>query len=90
MREDDLVALHCRLEQPSTGTIGVGGQTLFALNTFVPPARRNIAMVFQSYALWPHMTVWGNVSYGLKVQKMPKEVIEERVTEVLNYSALAN
>jgi iron(III) transport system ATP-binding protein len=71
------------LEQPSSGVIALGGQTLFSANTFVPPARRNIAMVFQSYALWPHMTVWENVSYGLRVQKMARDVINERVSEVL-------
>lgn len=71
------------LEQPNSGIVEVSGETLFSPNTFIPPARRNIAMVFQSYALWPHMSVWENVSYGLRVQKMPRALVNERVSEVL-------
>ena len=77
------------LEQPSSGTITVGGEVLCSSAVFVPPARRNIAMVFQSYALWPHMTVAENISYGLRVQKMRKAEIQERVTEVTDLLGLA-
>ncbi len=45
----------------------------------VPAKARNIAMVFQNYALYPHMTVYDNMAFGLKMQKIAKEVIDERV-----------
>lgn len=47
----------------------------------VPPKDRDIAMVFQNYALYPHMTVYENMAFGLKLRKMPKNEIEERVAE---------
>ena len=77
------------LEQPSSGTITVGGEVLCSSGVFVPPARRNISMVFQSYALWPHMTVAENISYGLRVQKMRAAEIQERVTEVTELLGLS-
>ena len=77
------------LEQPESGAITVGGETVCGPGIFIPPARRNISMVFQSYALWPHMTVTENVSYGLRVQKMAKADIAQRVGEVLELLGLA-
>lgn len=78
------------LEQPSDGLIQVGGETLFSPQIFIPPARRNIAMVFQSYALWPHMNVWENVSYGLRIQKFPKDLINDRVDGALALLGLSH
>ena len=52
--------------------------------TALPPQRRGTAMVFQSYALWPHMTVFDNVAYGLRLKRMPAEAIARRVREVLS------
>jgi ABC-type Fe3+/spermidine/putrescine transport system ATPase subunit len=77
------------LEQPSAGSIRIGGEVLCGPGVFVPPARRNISMVFQSYALWPHMTVAENISYGLRVQRMSKANIQERVAEVTDLLGLA-
>ncbi|RLG50760.1 MAG: ABC transporter ATP-binding protein [Thermoproteota archaeon] len=51
--------------------------------TMLPPYKRDTGMVFQNYALWPHMTVFDNIAYGLKVRKLPKKEIEKRVKEVL-------
>lgn len=51
--------------------------------TYVPPHRRNTGMVFQNYALWPHMTVYDNIAYGLKVRKFPREEIDKRVSWAL-------
>src|SRR5215471_13921840 len=50
--------------------------------TAVPAEARNIAMVFQDYALYPHMTVWDNLAFGLKRHRVPKEEIPERITRV--------
>ncbi|GAB4420042.1 MAG: ABC transporter ATP-binding protein [Anaerolineae bacterium] len=56
----------------------------------VPPRDRNIGMVFQSYALYPHMTVFGNIAYPLKLKKVPKEEQAERVREVAAKMGIAN
>src|SRR5579862_6847278 len=63
------------LEEVTAGTISIGGRDV----TGLPPRARDIAMVFQSYALYPHMTVRQNLGYGLKVRKTPKREIAERV-----------
>jgi putative spermidine/putrescine transport system ATP-binding protein len=66
-------------EQPTAGSITVDGEDI----THRPPNRRNIGMVFQSYALFPNMTVAGNVGFGLKVRKKPADQIRKRVGELL-------
>jgi len=68
---------------PDGGEIAVAGRTLSTSGTVVPPERRNMSMIFQSYALWPHMTIAQNVGYGLAVRKLPREEIEKRVSEML-------
>ena len=65
------------LEDINSGTISIDGQVVNDL----PPKQRNIAMVFQSYALYPHMTVFDNMAFGLKLEKRSKEEIDERVQE---------
>ncbi len=64
---------------PNTGQILFGSKDV----TYAPPHRRNTAMVFQSYALWPHLTVGRNVAFGLEEQKVPKDQIESRVNKAL-------
>jgi len=66
-------------EQPSSGTIWLAGKDV----TFAKPNERNIGMVFQSYALFPNMTVGQNVGFGLKVRGRPKDEIDRRVQEML-------
>src|SRR5512146_2263410 len=66
-------------EQPSGGTITVNGTDI----THRSPNQRNVGMVFQSYALFPNMTVAGNIGFGLKVRKRPKAEIDRRVAELL-------
>jgi multiple sugar transport system ATP-binding protein len=68
------------LEVVTQGTIFIDGVDV----TNVPPAKRRIAMVFQSYALYPHMTVRQNISFSLRVAKAPKDLIERRTREVAN------
>jgi multiple sugar transport system ATP-binding protein len=71
-----LLRMIAGLEQVTDGTISIGERDV----TELPPRSRDVAMVFQSYALYPHMTVRENLGYGLKVRKTPKQEIRERVT----------
>src|SRR5574342_738153 len=69
---------------PEGGEIWVGDRCLSSRNTVVPPERRRMAMIFQSYALWPHMSVAQNVAYGLRFKKgITKAERERRVREIL-------
>ncbi len=65
------------LEEPSSGEIWIGDRMV----NDVSPKDRDIAMVFQNYALYPHMTVYDNMAFGLKLRKVPREEIRQRVTE---------
>ena len=56
--------------EPSAGEVRVGGRRLSWQGGAVPPERRNMSMIFQSYALWPHMTLSENVAYGLSLRKL--------------------
>ena len=62
------------LEAITSGELEINGRVVNAM----PPGERNIAMVFQSYALFPHLTVWENVVFGLKIQKLSSEEIKKR------------
>ncbi len=61
------------------------GQVFFDKNevTKLPPHKRNTGMVFQNYAIWPHMRVFDNVAFGLKIRKLPKSEIQKRVLDIL-------
>jgi iron(III) transport system ATP-binding protein len=74
------------LETPSSGSIRMGGTTVYdgARGINVPAERRGLSMVFQSYAIWPHMTVFENVAYGLRVRKEPAAAIRDKVRHVLD------
>ncbi len=69
--------------EPTAGAISVDGQVLSAPGAVVPPERRGMSMIFQSYAIWPHMTVAENVAFGLKLRKLPAAEIGQRVGEML-------
>jgi ABC-type Fe3+/spermidine/putrescine transport system ATPase subunit len=71
-------------ERPDSGEIVHAGRTLAAPGTFIPPEKRRMAVVFQSYALWPHMTVYDNVAYGPTIAKDGKSEIRRRVGEMLD------
>ena len=64
------------LEDPTSGEILIGGE----LVNEIPPMDRNIAMVFQNYALYPHMSVYDNMAFGLKLHKVKKDEIRPRVS----------
>ncbi len=70
----------CGFKAVSRGSIWNDGREI----THLPPEKREMAMVFQSYALWPHMTAIQNISYGLKLRKQSKEQISKRVAEILD------
>src|ERR1700710_1138341 len=66
-------------ETPSEGTVWINGEDV----THLPPYRRNVNQVFQSYALFPHLTVAENIGFGLERKKVPKVELTERVREVI-------
>ena len=80
------------LEQNTTGRIMIGDRVVSdaEANRFVPPDRRHLGMVFQSYAIWPHMTVFDNVAYPLRVRRRPKDEIKQRVGEALKLVEMAH
>ena len=69
-----------------TGSVKVGGEEILRL----PPWRRDVGMVFQSYALWPHMTVWENVAFGLQERRLPLTEIKHRVAAALEMVGLTH
>ena len=73
------------LEQPTSGTIRIDGKAVFssAERRDVPTEKRGISMVFQSYAVWPHMSVYDNVAYGLRVRKLAAAEIRQKVAHAL-------
>ena len=73
------------LETPTAGRIQLGGETVYdsASGIAIPAERRQIGMVFQSYAIWPHMTVAGNVAFPLGIRKLGRAEIQTRVIEAL-------
>jgi iron(III) transport system ATP-binding protein len=80
------------LEQPSQGKIAIGDSVLFDSSAGVdmPVEQRSLGLVFQSYALWPHKTVFENVAYGLRLRKTSAADIDKRVTEALNNLGLGH
>ena len=74
---------------PDAGEIRVGDRVLSSPGTVIPPERRRMAMIFQSYALWPHMTVAQNVAYGLRFAKAQRTERSGRVDEILRAVQLA-
>jgi iron(III) transport system ATP-binding protein len=80
------------LELPTQGMIRISDQIVFdsANKIEVPVEKRSLGFVFQSYALWPHRTVFENVAYGLKLRKVPQNEIRERVQEVLGNLGLGD
>lgn len=70
-------------ERPTSGEIKIDDTVVSGPDSFVPPNERGIGMVFQSYAVWPHMNVFDNVAYPLKIQRVPRAQIKERVEAVL-------
>ena len=79
-----LLRMIAGLETPTTGKVILDGQDI----TKLPPYKRNVNMVFQNYALFPHMTVAENIRFGLKMKKVPTEETEDRINQVLYLTQL--
>src|ERR671919_661963 len=69
--------------QPDRGEIKIANEVISSPSLLVPPERRSMSMIFQSYAVWPHMTVFQNVAYGLKFKKLSRHEADERVNRFL-------
>lgn len=72
------------LERPTKGDVWIGGKRV----TDLPPQKRNVGLVFQNYALFQHMTVYDNVSFGLREKRVPKDEMDARVRELLRFMRL--
>jgi sn-glycerol 3-phosphate transport system ATP-binding protein len=81
-----LLRMVAGLEEISAGDIAIGGRVVNTLE----PSERDIAMVFQNYALYPHMSVFDNMAYGLKIAKLPKDEIDARVQKAARILELAH
>jgi len=84
-----LLHLIAGLMRADAGSIILGDRVLYNDHTFAPPYRRNVGLVFQEYALFPHMTVEQNVAYGLRARRVPNERRRELVARVLERLEIA-
>lgn len=78
------------LERPTAGEIWIKGECVYSKekNIYIPPGKRKLGMVFQSYALWPHLTVFDNIAFGLQINNMPD--IKEKTKKVAEILAIAD
>ncbi len=76
-------------EKPTSGSVMFDDRVVSSDKVFIPPEKRDIGMVFQSYAVWPHMTVFENVAYPLTIKKVDKAAIKQKVDRVLSAVHLA-
>ncbi|HEY3068146.1 MAG TPA: ABC transporter ATP-binding protein [Methylomirabilota bacterium] len=74
---------------PTAGTISMDGEVISSPSGSLPPEKRNMSMIFQSYAIWPNMTVAENVAFGLEVRRRPRSEIRARVDAILGVVRLA-
>ncbi|MQA84736.1 MAG: ATP-binding cassette domain-containing protein [Streptosporangiales bacterium] len=77
------------LEPCTGGQIRIGGELVAGPGVHVPPEKRGVNMVFQTYAVWPHMSVFGNVAFGLKIRRRPRSEIRAKVKDALELVGLA-
>ncbi len=79
------------LEENTSGELLIGGELVSApgKNIYLAPEKRNVGMVFQSYAVWPHMNVFDNIAYPLKIQKIKSHEIQKRVEEIMEVVELS-
>ncbi|MEO8652844.1 MAG: ABC transporter ATP-binding protein, partial [Ramlibacter sp.] len=75
--------------EPDDGEIRVGGRRISSRAATEAPERRNMSMIFQSYALWPHMTVFENIAYGLRLRGLPSGELQRRADTILAATRLS-
>ena len=83
-----LLRIIAGLMNPDGGVVTLDGRVVWDANGTVPPERRRVGMVFQDYALWPHMTVAGNLAFGLRAQRLPEAEVKKRVGHALEVTRL--
>ncbi|MGK7958289.1 MAG: ABC transporter ATP-binding protein [Crocosphaera sp.] len=83
-----LLRMIAGFEQPSAGTIELGGNVIASASQLLPPEQRNTGMVFQDYALFPHLNIADNIVFGLNKKKLSKKDMKHRVSEVLTLVGL--
>ena len=83
-----LLRMIAGFEQPTTGTITLGGDMVASASRLLPPERRNTGMVFQDYALFPHLNIAKNIAFGLNKRRLNKKQIKQRIDEVLTLIGL--
>ena len=76
--------------EPTSGTIELDGEVVSQPGSALPPERRRMSMIFQSYAIWPNMTVAENVAFGLKLRKLQSDEVRRRVAEILEVVQMAH
>ena len=74
--------------EPTLGEIHVGDRLVSSAARTLPPEQRKMSMIFQSYALWPHMTVAENITYGLKLRKLDRDTIAKKLKAILQTTKL--
>lgn len=85
-----LLRLIAGFERPDTGIVEINGKVASSPNRITVPNQRHIGMIFQDLALWPHMTIFNNVAFGLRGQGLSKSVIQEKVEAVLEQVSLCD
>src|SRR6267154_2980890 len=78
-----LLRLVAGFNRPKSGTVRIAGRIVASPTVVVPPEKRSLSMVFQSYAVWPHKTVFENLAYGLRLRRMNAAMISAKVTDAL-------
>ncbi len=78
------------LLHPTAGTISMDGQVISSPASSLPPEKRNMSMIFQSYAIWPNMTVAENVAFGLHVRRLPRAEVRARVDAILEVARMGH
>src|SRR5882757_10966411 len=78
-----LLRLIAGFNRPTAGAIRIVGRTVASPTVMVPPEKRSLSMVFQSYAVWPHKTVFENLAYGLRLKRMAAAAMPTRIAQAL-------
>src|SRR5882757_6257906 len=84
-----LLRLIAGFNRPAAGAIRIVGRTVASPTVMVPPEKRSLSMVFQSYAVWPHKTVFENLAYGLRLKRLPSAAMRDKIAQGLELVRMA-